>query len=112
MLTEDGRREHEETAYRQWAHLGEDLRGAFASGRRFVFEATHKSRAIGSRDAFIRGFSNAARTALRNTTLSAAETLSHEDSLEHARRLLLSTTQSLSGSADDALVIVQVSGWA
>jgi hypothetical protein len=28
LLTEEGRREHEETAYRQWAHLGSDLKDA------------------------------------------------------------------------------------
>lgn len=65
---------------------------------------------MGSRDAFIRGFSNAARAALRNATLTLAETLSHEDSLERARELLRNDTRALGGpsAAEDALVVVQV----
>jgi len=59
---------------------------------------------------FIRGFSNAARASINNATLSIADTLTHEDSLDRARGLLFNATRALhpGKSTDDSLVIVQV----
>jgi len=72
LLTADGHREHAETAERLWMSLGEQLLTPLREGRGVVFESSLKSRAIGSRDAFVHGFAAAAHGALEASVPSPA----------------------------------------
>ena len=96
-------------------------------GRRFLFQSTHKSRAAGSRDAFIRGFANAAiarlpasdaadnnhgaaaATASATATDSGADgaptptlrRLTHEDDVETVAALLRALSLAYDEDQDD-----------